>query len=71
MAALAENMRKQMAMVHSPADPERQISAADWAVVADTREALRSLLGPAGVMQTEATTRRWTDGYSNLFRVWK
>jgi SAM-dependent methyltransferase len=71
VAALAENMRKQMAMVHSAADPERQISAADWAVVADTREALRSLLGPAGVMETGSKTRPWTDEYSNLFRVWK
>jgi spermidine synthase len=71
VAALAENMRKQMAMVHSAADPERQISAADWAVVADTREALRSMLGPAGVPQTGPKTRPWTDEYSNLFRVWK
>jgi hypothetical protein len=71
VAALAENMRKQMAMVHSAADPERQISAADWAVVADTREALRSLLGPAGVMETGPKTRPWTDEYSNLFHVWK
>jgi SAM-dependent methyltransferase len=71
VAALAENMRKQMAMVHSAADPERQISAADWAVVADTREALRSVLGPAGVIETGPKTRPWTDEYSNLFRVWK
>jgi SAM-dependent methyltransferase len=71
VAALAENMRKQMAMVHSAADPERQISAADWAVVADTREALRSLLGPAGVTETGPKTQPWTDEYSNLFRVWK
>jgi SAM-dependent methyltransferase len=71
VAALAENMRKQMAMVHSAADPERQTSAADWAVVADTREALQSLLGPAGVMETGPKTRPWTDEYSNLFRAWK
>jgi SAM-dependent methyltransferase len=69
--ALAENMRKKMAMVHSAADPERQILAADWAVVADTREQLGSLLGPAGVMETGPKTRPWTDEYSNLFRVWR
>jgi predicted O-methyltransferase YrrM len=71
VAALAESMRKQLAMVHSAADPERQIAAADWAVVADTPEALRSLLGPAGVMETGPKTRPWTDEYSNLFQVWK
>ena len=47
-------------LVRNPADPARHISAADWAIITEAA-------GPAPAH----SARPWTDGYSNLFLVWK
>ncbi len=58
--AAASDIGKQVVQVHSPAGPDRQILAADWAVVSG---------GPA--KSPPKTVRLWTDDYSNLFQVLK
>jgi spermidine synthase len=59
--AVAADLGKRVVEVHSAADRERQILAADWAVVSDS-----------GNSATPARhVRLWTDDYSNLFQVLK
>jgi hypothetical protein len=56
---LAAAFQKRVIHVHSAANPEQQILAADWALVSDTGDV------PA------TNLRLWTDDYSNLFQVLK
>ena len=58
--AAAADIHRQVAEVHNEAIPDRQILAADWAIVS---------AGPADV--NAKTIRLWTDDYSNLFQVLK
>jgi hypothetical protein len=58
--AAAAGLGKHSILIHNPPDPPRHISAADWAIVSDTP-------GPPPTH----SARAWTDGYSNLFQVWK
>jgi hypothetical protein len=60
--SLAAALQKQVRTVHSAADPERGIYAADWSLVAD------NLDRPQPVA---SKLRPWTDDYSNLFRILK
>jgi SAM-dependent methyltransferase len=60
VAAVAAALGKHSALVHSEPDRTRHISAADWAIVGDL----------AGT-PIRRSARVWTDGYSNLFQVWK
>lgn len=60
VAAAAADLGKPARMVHNPPDPARHIAAADWAIVGDS----------AGT-PARGSTRVWTDGYSNLFQVWR
>ncbi len=62
----AENLGKFAAEVHSAAEPERQILAADWVLVSGQPDALEQF-GGAEISASHA--RPWTDDYSNLFRV--
>jgi SAM-dependent methyltransferase len=66
--AAAAHMDKQMVEVHSAAEPNRQILAADWALVSQHADVLKSL---GGVAPPTQTVRLWTDDYSNLFRMLK
>lgn len=59
--AAATDIGKRVVEVHSAADPQRQILAADWAVVSGA--------GEPGSRRKH--TRLWTDDYSNLFGVLK
>ena len=59
--AAAANFGKGVSEVHSAADPERQILAADWAVVS----------GAGNPVSRTQRIRMWTDDYSNLFQVLK
>jgi hypothetical protein len=54
---------KQTLEVHSPADPEQQILAADWVLVG----AVKQFGSPA----VPRASHLWTDDYSNLFQVLK
>jgi spermidine synthase len=56
---LAKALRKAVAPVHSSARPDRQILAADWALLYGQAE------------PGNPTARPWTDDYSNLFQVLK
>jgi hypothetical protein len=60
VASLAAAFRKNVVSVHSLAQPERQILAADWMLV----------FGRASEPKRPAV-RLWTDDYSNLFQVLK
>jgi len=68
VAALAATLGKLSAVVHSEPDPARLISAADWAIVGD---AAGTPVSGFTHRSTRQPTRVWTDGYSNLFQVWK
>jgi spermidine synthase len=60
--AVAAALRRQVRTIHSPADPQRGIYAADWSLVADD------------LNQPQTVARKlplWTDDYSNLFRILK
>jgi len=59
--AAAANFGKGVSEVHSAADPERQILAADWALVS----------GAGNPVSRTQRIRMWTDDYSNLFQVLK
>ena len=68
--SLAAAFQKGVVRIHSPADPQTQTLAAEWAIVSDwnaTTERLRSHADP--------TPRKpgplWTDDYSNLFQIWR
>jgi spermidine synthase len=58
--SLAAAFGKHVEAVHSLAEPEEHILAADWAVVS----------GPANE-PNKPSARLWTDDYSNLFQVLK
>jgi SAM-dependent methyltransferase len=58
--SLAAAFRKHVEAVHSPAEPEKHILAADWAMVSGTAEE-----------PNKPSARLWTDDYSNLFQVLK
>jgi len=63
--SLAAAFGKGVVPVHSLAEPERQILAADWVLV---------YAQPARGKQVEPKSppaRLWTDDYSNLFQVLK
>jgi spermidine synthase len=54
--------------IHSAADPDRQILAADWALVAEQADTLT----PFGSANPHAKrVRAWTDDYSSLFQALK
>lgn len=59
--AAAADRGKRVVEIHSAADPERQILAADWAVVS----------GSGNSSAPARQVRLWTDDYSNLFQVLK
>jgi SAM-dependent methyltransferase len=61
--AAAANLGRHVAEVHSAADPDRHILAADWAVV-QSGDA-----GPGEPTLAAEKVRMWTDDYSNLFQV--
>jgi SAM-dependent methyltransferase len=58
--SLGAAFRRNVTHVHSPAEPERHILAADWAIVSGRTNEIGK---PAA--------RLWTDDYSNLFQVLK
>jgi hypothetical protein len=60
VVALAASFQKQVVPVHSPAEPDRQILAADWELV----------YGRTNEPKTPRP-RLWSDDYSNLFQVLK
>ena len=68
VAAAAAALGKHSSLVRNEPDQTRHVSAADWAIVGD-------LAGTPARRSTGQTTRLstrvWTDGYSNLFQVWK
>jgi spermidine synthase len=68
VAAAAAALGKHSSLVRNEPDQTRHVSAADWAIVGDLAgtPARRSTGQP-----TRLSTRVWTDGYSNLFQVWK
>ncbi len=57
--AAAYSQHKRAIQIHSEADPQNQILAADWILVTD------------GAPSPRPTTHLWTDDYSNLFQVLK
>ena len=69
--ALGANLQKVVVQIHNPADPERQILAADWAVVFAPNQALRDLQDSGQPRARARNLRLWTDDYSNLFQVLK
>jgi spermidine synthase len=66
--AAAADRGKHVVQVHSVADQDRQILAADWALLSGNSEALKDF-GTSGRVARQ--TRLWTDDYSNLFSVLK
>ena len=60
VSALAADSGRHSTLIHNFADPPRHIAVADWAIVNDSP-------GPPPTRSTSL----WTDGYSNLFQVWK
>ena len=60
--AAAANLGKGVLEVHSEADPEKHVLAADWALVSGQTARRDAGTGPV---------RLWTDDYSNLFQVLK
>jgi hypothetical protein len=72
VTAAAATLGKPSALVHSGPDETRHISAADWAIVGDlafTPKGQSVLIGQS--TPARRSTKVWTDGYSNLFQVWK
>jgi spermidine synthase len=66
--AAAGALGKGVVEAHNPADPERQVLAADWALVSGQVDALKEF----GELKSELKkTRLWTDDYSNLFQALK
>lgn len=70
VASLAAAFHKQVLRVHSPVDAEREVLAADWDIVADEGEGL-SNLRPYASPGSIGRGPLWTDGYSNLFQIWR
>ncbi len=66
--AAAESLGKQAVQVHSAADPEQQILAADWALVSGGSDVLKEFGGSGGRANK---VRLWTDDYSDLYQVLK
>jgi hypothetical protein len=66
--AAAADLGSYAVEVHNVADPQRQVLAADWALVSRRVEVLKQF-GPP-VVETRVF-REWTDDYSNLFQVLK
>ncbi|SPE37542.1 Integral membrane protein-like protein [Candidatus Sulfopaludibacter sp. SbA6] len=69
VAAAAEGLGKKVLPIHSEADPERQVSMADWAVLSDSGEVLQDLARFGQQAAPAKKVRLWTDDYSNLFGV--
>ena len=64
--AIAVALQKQVRLIHSGADPERGIYAADWSLVADNLDQW-----PSRPRTATHNLPPWTDDYSNLFRILK
>ena len=69
VAAAAEALRKQVLLIHNEADPARQVSMADWAVLSDSPGVLQDLAPFGRPPAPRKNVRLWTDDYSNLFRA--
>jgi spermidine synthase len=68
--SLARAFQKNVLRIHSPADPEEQTLAADWAVVSGSDETTVKLR-PFADSGPRKYGPLWTDEYSNLFQVWR
>jgi spermidine synthase len=62
---IAEALGKSFVVIHNGADGDRQVCAADWAVLS-AGDAPSELDRPR---QNTRKVRLWTDDYSNLFRI--
>ena len=69
VAAAAEDLGKPVLLIHSAADPDRQVSMADWAVMSDNPITMRDLARFSQPDPQVKRVRQWTDDYSNLFGV--
>jgi len=67
VAAAAEAIGRKIVPIHSEADPARQISMADWAVLPASGEGFQELARFSRSDPPRRSTRAWTDDYSNLF----
>jgi SAM-dependent methyltransferase len=65
--AQAASLAKQVLFIHNPPDPDRGVSAADWAILSN--EPLPDLVPYSHPPAPTPTPRPWTDDYSNLFRA--
>jgi SAM-dependent methyltransferase len=63
----AAALSKQVLLISNPPDPERGVSAADWAILSDA--ALPDLLPYTHTPDGPGSLRPWTDDFSNLFRA--
>lgn len=70
VASLAAASQKEVLRIHSPADADRQVLAADWDIVAD-EGAIAAKLRPYADPAPMARGPLWTDEYSNLFQIWR
>ena len=68
--SLARAFQKAVVRIHSRADPEQEVLAADWAIVSDWNGAAEKLRHYADSAPSKSGPL-WTDGYSNLFQVWR
>jgi SAM-dependent methyltransferase len=69
--ALAGALQKEVLLIHNEKDPAQGIYAADWSLVADSREALRDFEWRSSPKTMTRRARPWTDDYSNLFQIVK
>jgi len=68
--ALAASLGKEAVRIHSDPDPAQRTEPADWAIVAENRDDLRTLRAYAQ-SPSPRRVRAWTDEYSSLLQLWK
>jgi hypothetical protein len=68
---IAASLRKQALLIYTVVDWQRAIYEADWILVAEDREALRSFENLSRPLIAARRLQPWTDQYSNLFQILK
>jgi len=68
--AIAAELHKEAARIHSDPDPAQRTEPADWAIVASNGDDLTALR-PYAQPPSQRRVRPWTDEYSSLLQLWK